>query len=78
MQTISLEEAQMHLLKIIDNLAPGEEIIIIHNDEPLATIRAAQNSKHIEPRLGTLKGSIMFIASDFDAIPEGFEDYLLP
>lgn len=29
-----------------------------------------------ERRLGTLKGSVLYMAPDFDAIPEGFEAYV--
>jgi antitoxin (DNA-binding transcriptional repressor) of toxin-antitoxin stability system len=77
MQTITLEEAQSHLSEIIEKLAPGEEVVLIHDDKPVATIRAIAPSPVSTPRkFGTLKGTILYIAPDFDAIPEGFEDYL--
>jgi antitoxin (DNA-binding transcriptional repressor) of toxin-antitoxin stability system len=75
MQTVTLEEAQNHLAEIIEKLAPGEEVVVTRNDRPLATLRAAPVTRRV-PRFGTLKGSILHIAPDFDAIPEGFEDYL--
>lgn len=77
MATIPLEEADGHLAEIIDKLSPGEEVVLTRDNVPVATIKAAP---HPEPRklrqLGTLKGSVLYIAPDFDAIPEGFEEYL--
>jgi antitoxin (DNA-binding transcriptional repressor) of toxin-antitoxin stability system len=77
MQTMSLEQAEDHLAEIIESLTPGEEIVITRDDQPVATIRAIPTTPADTPRqFGTLKGTILYIAPDFDAIPEGFEDYL--
>jgi antitoxin (DNA-binding transcriptional repressor) of toxin-antitoxin stability system len=77
MQTITLQEAQAHLAEIIDKLPPGEEVVILRDDQPVATIRAAPASapRKLRP-LGTLRGSVLYMAPDFDAIPEGFEEYV--
>jgi antitoxin (DNA-binding transcriptional repressor) of toxin-antitoxin stability system len=75
-QTLTLEEAQSHLAEIIAKLPPGEEVVITRDDKPVATIRAILPPAREPPRFGTLKGSILSLAPDFDAIPEGFEDYL--
>ena len=74
MQTISLQEAEGRLAEIIENLPPGQEVVLTRGDKPVATLRATKPGK--PRRFGTLKGSILYIAPDFDAIPEGFEDYL--
>jgi antitoxin (DNA-binding transcriptional repressor) of toxin-antitoxin stability system len=74
MQSIPMEEAQTYLAQIIDKLRPGEEVVITRDNKPVATTRAT--TRREPPRFGTLKGSILSIAPDFDAIPEGFEDYL--
>jgi antitoxin (DNA-binding transcriptional repressor) of toxin-antitoxin stability system len=74
MKTITVNEAQSHLAEIIDKLAPEEEVILTRDDKPVATIRATAPPRE-PPRLGTLKGTILYIAPDFDDIPEGFEDY---
>jgi antitoxin (DNA-binding transcriptional repressor) of toxin-antitoxin stability system len=77
MQTITVQEAQSHLAEIIDKLPPGEEVVITRDDKPVATIRATFPTKPRKPRqLGTLKGSVLYMAPDFDAIPEGFEEYV--
>ncbi len=76
MQTIPLEQAEGHLAEIIDKLSPGEEIVLTRDDKPVATIKAAPLPDPTPRKFGTLKGTILFIAPDFDAIPEGFEVYL--
>jgi antitoxin (DNA-binding transcriptional repressor) of toxin-antitoxin stability system len=77
MHTVTLEEAQSHLAEIIDQLGPGEEVILTRDDKPVATLRAAVPEPGRKPRqLGTLKGSVLYMAPDFDAIPEGFEEYV--
>ena len=77
MQQITLEEAQRNLAEIIGRMSPGAEVVIMDADRPIATIRATQllAPPRKERQLGTLRGSVKFIAPDFDALPEGFEDY---
>lgn len=76
MQTISVEEAQSRLAEIIDQLPPGGEVVITRGDKPVASLRAASPTLPLKSRqLGTLKGSVLYVAPDFDAIPEGFEEY---
>jgi antitoxin (DNA-binding transcriptional repressor) of toxin-antitoxin stability system len=72
MQTITLEEAQSHLAEIIAKLSPGEEVVLTRDDKPVATIKATPLALREPPRLGTLKGTILHIAPDFDAIPEEY------
>jgi antitoxin (DNA-binding transcriptional repressor) of toxin-antitoxin stability system len=77
MQTIPLEQAEGHLAEIIEKLTPGEEVVLTREDKPVATIRAMAPAPEPTPRqFGTLKGTILYIAPDFDDIPEGFEEYL--
>lgn len=76
MKTVTLEEAQSHLAEILEKLPPGEEVVLTRNDKPVATIRATSPPTRETPQLGTLKGTVLHVAPDFDAIPEGFEDYL--
>jgi antitoxin (DNA-binding transcriptional repressor) of toxin-antitoxin stability system len=76
MQTIPLEQAEGHLTEIIEKLPPGEEVVLTRDDRPVATLRATPQTPREPPRFGTLKGTILYIAPDFDDIPEGFEDYL--
>ena len=77
MNTVTLEEAQDHLAEIIDGLSPGQEVVVTRDAKPIATIRQPCASQSPAPRtLGTLKGTVLYMAPDFDAIPEGFEEYV--
>ncbi len=76
MQTIPLDQAEGCLVEIAAKLSPDEEIVLTRDDKPIKTIRAAPATPREPPRFGTLRGSILYIAPNFDAIPEGFEDYL--
>ena len=76
MQTIDIHHAETHLAEIIERLPPGEEIVLTRNEKPVATIKATPVEPRPAPKFGTLKGTILYIAPDFDAIPEGFEEYL--
>src|ERR1051326_1996329 len=71
MQRMPLDQAEGRLVKIGANLNPGEEIVFARDDSPVAPTGPAQVSPNQPPRFGTLRGSILHIAPDFDAIPEG-------
>jgi antitoxin (DNA-binding transcriptional repressor) of toxin-antitoxin stability system len=77
MHSITLEEAQCHLAEIIDRLTPDEEVILTRDGKPVAALRAVVPPSGRKPRqLGTLKESVLYMAPDCDAIPEGFEEYV--
>lgn len=77
MKTLTVQEAQEHLIDILARLLPGDEVTLTHDGSPVGTLRAISPSTALKPRrLGTLQGSIRFMAPDFDAIPEGFEEYV--
>jgi antitoxin (DNA-binding transcriptional repressor) of toxin-antitoxin stability system len=75
-QPIPIELAQSHLSEIIEKLSPNEEVVLTRGNKPVATLKASPPTSREPPRLGTLKGTILHIAPDFDDVPEGFEEYL--
>jgi antitoxin (DNA-binding transcriptional repressor) of toxin-antitoxin stability system len=75
MQTMDIHQANGHLTEIINGMLPGEELVLTKDDQPIALIRATPRVRRA-PQFGTMKGSITYIAPDFDDIPEGFEEYL--
>jgi prevent-host-death family protein len=74
MSTITLEEAQQHLAEIIEQLAPGQEIIITRQATAVARLVAAAPSS--ERKLGSLRGSVRFMAPDFDVPLVEFREYM--
>ncbi len=72
--TVTLEEAQGKLRELIAQLSPGEELIITENKQPVAKLVAAV--KPAERQLGTLRGTVLYMAPDFDAPLEDFKEYM--
>jgi len=70
---MSIDDIERDFSKLIARVEAGEEIIVCRGSTPVAKIVPYAPPKH--PReLGRLEGRI-WIAPDFDEIPEGFEDY---
>ena len=42
MPTVTIEQAQTHLPELIDQLQPGEALVITRNEKPVARLTAAQ------------------------------------
>jgi prevent-host-death family protein len=75
--TVTIEEAQARLSQLVEQLRPGEEIIITRDEKPVARLIGAVNPPE-QPRrqLGTLKGTVRYMAADFDAPFEDFREYM--
>jgi prevent-host-death family protein len=68
--TVTIEEAQARLAELVSKLAPGEEVVITDNQQPVARLLPV---KPKAPRkLGTMRGSVKYIAPDFDAPLDAF------
>ena len=68
-------EALCALLQTLQ-LKPGEEILITRNDQPAAKLIGQQKTDRPAPKLGTLKGTVLYMAPDFNAPLEEFKDYM--
>lgn len=72
MQSITLEEAQANLSKLVDQLRPNEEVIITRANRPIARL-IGESAQARRPRVpGCMMGSIASMAPDFDAPLEDF------
>jgi antitoxin (DNA-binding transcriptional repressor) of toxin-antitoxin stability system len=77
MATIPIEDAQAHLSELIEQLHPGEELVITRDQKPVA--RLIGEGPHAEPlrrQLGTLKGTVRYMAPDFDGPLDDFKEYM--
>ncbi len=73
--TITLEEAQATLKDLVHQLAPGDAIIILENQLPVATLEGKPAVLH-RPRVpGNCKGMISLLVEDDEHL-EGFEEYM--
>jgi prevent-host-death family protein len=70
----NIAEAKAHFSELVQKAMLGEEIVIAKGNKPVLKLVPLEKSK--QPRKpGSAKGKI-WMAEDFDAIPEGFEDYV--
>ena len=71
MTKVSVEQAQAKLHELIHSLPPGEEVVITEGGLVVARLTSAIASA--SRKLGTLPGSVLYIAPDFDAPLDDFE-----
>ena len=76
MTTVDVEEAQSQLTRLIENLRPGEVITITRDEKPLAHLTGAEEPPKPTCKLGTMRGTVLSIAPDFDAHLDEFEEYM--
>ena len=76
MTIVSIQEAQAKLSDLIHRLTPEEEVVITENDQPVARLVSALGQKRLPRRLGTLRGTVLYMAPDFDAPLEDFKEYM--
>ena len=76
MPSVTLEEAQARLDQLIQGLRPGEVVTIIRDREPVALLSAPNAPAKTPRKLGTLKGTILYMDPDFDAPLEEFREYM--
>jgi prevent-host-death family protein len=65
---VSIKEAKAKLSELIHNLNPGDEVIITEKNVPVARLVPAVSPHQRQPRRpGTLRGTVLYMAPDFDA-----------
>ncbi len=73
MSVVTLEEAQVKLAEIIDNLVPGEELIITRDNQPVAKLVGQPQPVRKPRQPGSAKGKLVILADD-DQHLEDFKD----
>ncbi len=76
MQTVTLEEAQANLPKLVDKLRPNEEVVITRENQPIARLIGESVQARPARVPGCMQGSITFMVADFDAPLEDFKEYM--
>ena len=75
--TITLEEAQVSLTEIIHRMAPGEEVVITENQQPVARLVSEPKSNPDPiPPPGFMKGQVIYMASDFNEPLDDLKEYM--
>jgi prevent-host-death family protein len=69
MTQVNIQEAKIHLSRLVDRAAGGEEIVIARSGKPIARLVALGHGR--EPRkLGLFVNEQYWIAPDFDELPD--------
>ena len=77
METVNIHQAKTHLSKLIRKALEGEEVIIANRDKPLVRLEASKTPASAGRRpLGWAAGTGFYMAEDFDAPLEEFEEYM--
>ncbi len=77
MSTVTLEFAAAQFDQLIASLHPGDEIVITRDNRPVARLVAEKPAAPPAKRqLGTMKGSVVYMAPDFDAPLDEFREYM--
>jgi len=72
--TITIQEAQARLTELIRQLNPGDEVVITEGDRPVARLTTAPLPEPRPRRLGTLRGTVLRMAPDFDEPLDDFRE----
>ena len=75
MTTVTLEEAQAKLPELLDRLAPGEELTITTDGQPVAQVKKAERTSW-PCEAGTAKDRAFWMAPDFDAPLDDVKEYM--
>ena len=73
MPTITIQEGQAQLVDLVRRLAPGDEVVITENSEPVAILARTEPRTQWPCKAGSAKGRIR-IAPDFDEPLEEFRE----
>jgi hypothetical protein len=79
MSASSLDDGSAVMKRLLDSSpAPGDEVILPENQQPVAKLVSEQPkaAKPSRPGPGLCKGMITYIAPDFDAPLEDMKDYM--
>jgi len=72
---VTIHEAKTHLSRLIQKVLQGEEVIIAKGNQPLVKLVMLPEAQQGR-RIGGAKGLIKYMADDFDAPLEEFQDYM--
>ena len=77
MAVVTIQEAQAGLLDLIHKLAPGDEVVITENNQPVAKLvsEPSKVTHGLRPPPGLGKGFITIISDDEEHLKD-FEEYM--
>ena len=77
MTTVTLKQAQANLPELIEDLVPGEELVITNNERPVALLVAPEPTR-FQPVFGRGRGKVVVVSEDEDHLIDFDNSGLLP
>lgn len=71
---VNVHEAKTTLSALLAAVERGEEVVIARNGEPVAKLVHYVQEPRVR-RLGCAMGSVLYMAEDFDAPLDDFDEY---
>ena len=75
MSKFNIAEAKSRFSELVRKAMLGEEVIIAKDNKPVLKLVPLDKPRQAR-KPGSGKGQVLYIAPDFDAIPEVFRDYV--
>ena len=75
MNKVTIAEAQANLPALLEQLAPGEALLILVENEPIARL-TRESCRASSCRAGSAKSKEHWMAEDFDAPLDDFAEYM--
>ena len=75
MTSVTIEQAQASLPELIEQLIPGQELIILANGAEVAKL-AKSGAKQWPSQAGSYRKAEFWMAPDFDAPLDDFREYM--
>jgi antitoxin (DNA-binding transcriptional repressor) of toxin-antitoxin stability system len=75
MHQVTLQEAAEQLTSLIDEARSGSEVVITEDRKPAVRLILIPEDKP-RPKFGNAKDVLIFMADDFDAPLDEFQEYL--
>ena len=75
MTAASIKDAKAKLSELIHKLKPGDEVIITEKNVPVARLLPAATPP-AKRKLGSLRGTVKYMAPNFDAPLDEFKEYM--
>jgi prevent-host-death family protein len=72
---VNIHEAKTNLSKLIQEALDGKEVIIAKDNQPLVRLEVLSKAKP-QRRIGQAKDLVLYMADDFDASLDDFQEYM--
>lgn len=70
MNRVNIHDAKTHLSRYLNELKPGEALVLCNRNQPVAEIRSLRKKTVRKPRIGAAKGEFAVPDSFFDPLPD--------